>query len=279
MGLLLVLNKHRATPYCSACCIEQLGVRGALAREAGNQTPPGPPTRGPKGSLPTPPLCLWWRPLRSSTLILFRHFFSGLIARCGANRVTERERERLNATALWLAAKGERPPVRRGMRMKAMRFTVSSWCRMVSSSIRSYASTGSNASEFRRCLRKGFCVLYVWFIGEQVQRPHMATRGSVRGGGRSIKRWSFIWFIRHISCINQWRQFCIFLQMKIVSEKLARLFCVLQKDFVCNTCYLLASRCNDCTWPHGAVWGEVEGPSNAGLSRVERQVSVGFFVM
>lgn len=26
MGLLLVLNKHRATPYCSACCIEQLGV-------------------------------------------------------------------------------------------------------------------------------------------------------------------------------------------------------------------------------------------------------------
>lgn len=49
MGLLLVLNKHRVTPYCSACCIEQLGVHGPLAWE------PASPTEA-RGPLPTPPI-------------------------------------------------------------------------------------------------------------------------------------------------------------------------------------------------------------------------------
>lgn len=44
MGLLLVLNKHRATPYCSACCIEQLGV------SLGSRQPP----RGPEARCPLP---------------------------------------------------------------------------------------------------------------------------------------------------------------------------------------------------------------------------------
>lgn len=44
MGLLLVLNKHRATPYCSACCIEQLGV------SLGSWQPP----RGPEARCPLP---------------------------------------------------------------------------------------------------------------------------------------------------------------------------------------------------------------------------------
>lgn len=42
MGLLLVLNKHRATPYCSACCIEQLGV---------SLWEPGPPPSHPHPGL------------------------------------------------------------------------------------------------------------------------------------------------------------------------------------------------------------------------------------
>lgn len=60
-------------------------------------------------------LCLWWHPLRSSTLILCSHqyvgvlLFSGLITRCGANRVSQRGRSSCSG-GTGLVTRGKRPP-------------------------------------------------------------------------------------------------------------------------------------------------------------------------
>lgn len=84
MELLLVLNKHRVTPYCSACCIEQLGVHRALTRE------PATPT-GDARACCLLPIVLLMTSSQELDTNSFQTLFSGLIARWGAKTQSQRE--------------------------------------------------------------------------------------------------------------------------------------------------------------------------------------------